>query len=334
MNTNSHRQTSEIASIRASKQPPFAADEKDVKRSWPAEAAAIGMLYASYGFELPYTLPSPFRLGYDVAACVGVQVSAEFDEFDHEWLELRVEAWRDRRVLELDVTPNSLRAISRGICPITDLPLTSGTGEETDMVYVRLCPEGDYSLANLGVLSAPAAVAKGDKSFADLQELADLPGVHEGLTQYQWRRLVAYVARVEHVRRGQDISVPQCARQAPGSSFSMLAFLQVAVIGVLGLPAEVLDRLHATLSPESAECLADIREFWSEQTAYGSDGYDTWLDESTLQLFGLFYEVLEVAERQRHELVWGSFKVSAGTGVQRAEELVLDSLLGRSMKTH
>src|SRR5438105_6303257 len=229
MNINAHDQTTDIASIQANKQPPIALATEEVKRSWTAEAAAIGLLYSSYGFELPHSLPSPFRLGYDAAACAGVKVSAEPDEFHHDWLELRVEAWRDRRVLELDVTPESLRSISRGICPITDLPLTHGTGEETDMVYVRLCPEGDYSLANLGVLSAAAAFAKGDKSFAELQEIADLSGEHEGLAQYHWRRLVAYVGSAEGARRGEDFLVPQCAWQAPGSSLSRLAFLQLAL---------------------------------------------------------------------------------------------------------
>jgi hypothetical protein len=299
MNSNSHHQTSEIASIRASKQPPFAPVAKAGKKSWSVEAALIGVLYHSYGFELPDYLPSPFHLGYDAAACAGVTVTGEPAEFHHQWLQLRVEAWHSSRVLEVDVTPDSLRAISLRICPITDFPLTYGTGGETDLVYVRLCPEGDYSLANLGVLSSAAALAMGDKSFVDLQELADLPGVHEGLTQDHWRRLVAYVASVEGVRRGEDIF--QSAWQSPRSRFSTLVFLRLLLIRTRGLPAELLDRLHAALGPVSAARLERLRACLSDQPAYGANVFDaSWPHDETVALLRLLYEGLEVAERQAY----------------------------------
>ncbi|MDR5806564.1 hypothetical protein [Caballeronia sp. LZ001] len=94
------------------------------------------------------------------------------DRFVSKWLQLRINAYKRRRILDAGVTPSYLRRIDVPFCPITLLPLTHGALCDTDWSVDRINNDGAYAPGNLMVMSVKANKAKGAMSYQAVAEVA------------------------------------------------------------------------------------------------------------------------------------------------------------------
>jgi len=113
------------------------------------------------------------------------------DRFVSKWLQLRLNAFRRRRILDREVTPAYLRRIDCTICPITLISMTHAALAESDWSVDRINNNGAYAPGNLMVMCVKANRAKGAKSFEEVIELASgrAEGAVLGLSKREWARL-------------------------------------------------------------------------------------------------------------------------------------------------
>jgi hypothetical protein len=113
------------------------------------------------------------------------------DRFVSKWLQLRINAFRRRRILSPDVTPDYLKRIDYPTCPVTLARLTHSTLTDSDWSIDRINNDGAYAAGNLMVVSTKVNRAKGAKSYEEVADLTAIPThvVADGLTARQWARL-------------------------------------------------------------------------------------------------------------------------------------------------
>jgi hypothetical protein len=113
------------------------------------------------------------------------------DRFVSKWLQLRINAFRRRRILSPEVTPDYIKRIDCPTCPVTLVHLTHSTLKGSDWSIDRINNDGAYAAGNLMVISTKVNRAKGAKRYEDVAHLAAMPahGVTDALTAQQWARL-------------------------------------------------------------------------------------------------------------------------------------------------
>jgi hypothetical protein len=162
------------------------------------------------------------------------------DRFVKKWLALRMSAWqRGRRVSE-EVTPDYLRSIEVGYCPITRQPLTHGTMSGTDASIDRINNALDYVRSNLVVMSARANQAKGSETAAAmLYALRELErhgpqARYRALNVEQWSRMATLTAFGESFADPNvALAWPLVAMPAPGMAVRDLGFAAKVTITIL-----------------------------------------------------------------------------------------------------
>ena len=130
------------------------------------------------------------REGFAEARLRRVSTSSP-DRFVRKWLQLRLSAQRRGRVITEDVTPELLRCIDVGTCPVTRCQLTHGELGGADWSVDRLNNDGAYAANNLAVMSTRANRVKGDRSFDAILALSQRSGPTDGLAPVEWSRLAA-----------------------------------------------------------------------------------------------------------------------------------------------
>ena len=147
----------------------------DARRSFDGPAPALQDGPDRTGFELGWDFArhglvppvahlaagNPLRQGWEAGrASVGPRTLRATPAV-RTWLQLRTQAWQQGRAFEgLEVTPHFLAQIDSGLCPVTRLPLTRDTGEDSDAVVERVYQEAGYAAGNLAMLSRRAQAAK------------------------------------------------------------------------------------------------------------------------------------------------------------------------------
>jgi hypothetical protein len=113
------------------------------------------------------------------------------DRFVSKWLQLRINAFRRRRKLSPEVTPDYIKRIDCTTCPVTLVRLTHSTLTDSDWSIDRINNDGAYAAGNLMVISTKVNRAKGAKRYEDVAHLASMPAhvVTDRLTPQQWARL-------------------------------------------------------------------------------------------------------------------------------------------------
>ena len=94
------------------------------------------------------------------------------DRFVSKWLQLRLNAFRRRQILDLEVTPPYLKRIDCATCPITLIAMTHGALSESDWSVDRINNDGAYAPGNLMVMCVKANRAKGARGYRDVIQLA------------------------------------------------------------------------------------------------------------------------------------------------------------------
>jgi hypothetical protein len=90
------------------------------------------------------------------------------DRFVRKWLQVRTNAWRRNRHVEVDFTVQLLRDIDRPTCPVSQVPFTYGTNTDSDWSVDRIDNDGGYTAGNIVLISARVNREKGTRSILEL----------------------------------------------------------------------------------------------------------------------------------------------------------------------
>jgi hypothetical protein len=117
-----------------------------------------------------------------------------------KWLQLRLNAFRRRRILDREVTPDYLKRIDCAMCPITLIALTHATLAESDWSVDRINNDGAYAPGNLMVMCLKANRAKGSKGLREVIELSsgNEQGTVLGLSKREWARLACVMVGAQN----------------------------------------------------------------------------------------------------------------------------------------
>jgi hypothetical protein len=130
------------------------------------------------------------------------------------WLALRLHAWQRGRAFELgQVTPNYLRQIDTAHCPVTRVPLSHGSGLDSDASVDRVRDDAAYAAGNLVLMSARANRAKGAFDWHDAlvlvqQAQASNSGSAHGLGAAEWTRLAVLMSFVTPLPHASAATLP------------------------------------------------------------------------------------------------------------------------------
>ncbi|MGP1715544.1 MAG: hypothetical protein ACTS9Y_00060 [Methylophilus sp.] len=161
----------------------------------PKNGFNVGWDWYAYRLKVPDNASgyAAFMEGYNAAKAARVS-PLDHDRFSRKIMLLRLNAWKRGRIFSDEVTTKFLKSIDSGKCPVTGVDLTHGTITENDWSVDRINNNGGYVPGNLVIMSTKANTCKGDKSFPEMWELGyggqGFSEVIEGLTVYEWRRMV------------------------------------------------------------------------------------------------------------------------------------------------
>ncbi|MDR5777342.1 MULTISPECIES: hypothetical protein [unclassified Caballeronia] len=124
----------------------FAGINAMVSASTPETAFDIGWDFARFGRAMDTAVRDPAVLQGFAAGREHFRVAQHRpDRFVSKWLQLRINAYKRRRILDAHVTPSYLKRIDSLVCPITLSPLTHGALCETDWSVDRINNNGAYA---------------------------------------------------------------------------------------------------------------------------------------------------------------------------------------------
>ena len=173
--------------------------------------------------------------------------SAYQDYFVRKCLGLRLNAIKRGMVVDPSVTPDHLRYITDGICPVTLEPLEFETRGQSKLnpSVDRLVNDVGYRAGNICVLSQRANRAKDKKSFEEVASIATQGEPAGGLEPVEWMRLCSlmYGAWDKAYQRGDPHLLPLAAIPGPGMFMSTSQVVQLMLTRLAQglLPA---DRAH------------------------------------------------------------------------------------------
>lgn len=175
----------------------------------------IGWDHGHHGLTPPaewLALGSPLRHGWEAARANFGSRTLLPTRPVRKWLQLRLNAWRRGRAFEgVQVTPNYLRQIDVGHCPITRQALTRGSGTPADASIDRVRNDAGYAAGNLAVMSAQANEAKGDLDFdAALAAMrrAESGAASGDLHASAWARIAVLCSFVTPLPHDEAASLP------------------------------------------------------------------------------------------------------------------------------
>ena len=152
----------------------------------------IGWDFAAYGLHFLDPVPKAMMDGYRAAKIQ--RVSRRPDRYINKWLYIRMGAFKRKRIVADHITPELIRVIDEGLCPITRQKFTYGTMAETDWSVDRVNNDGAYAIGNICVMSTKANLIKGTMSSQEITDLiltmmVDGLTEYKGLTLFEWKRL-------------------------------------------------------------------------------------------------------------------------------------------------
>ena len=129
----------------------------------------IGQDAGVYGIEFFEDWPIDLREGWAVSRKRHPQPKAS-DRFIKKWVQLRVGAYKRDKYFADDVTPNYLKMINLGFCPVILQDFTYSKNMNTDWSIDRVNNSRGYERRNLISLSTKANSAKSDLSYSEIGE--------------------------------------------------------------------------------------------------------------------------------------------------------------------
>ena len=95
------------------------------------------------------------------------------NRFIRKWIQLRAGAYRRGKYFSESVTPNYLKMINMGICPVTIREFTYASGTGDDWSVDRVDNDRGYERQNLVSMSTKANSAKSSLSYEEIADLVE-----------------------------------------------------------------------------------------------------------------------------------------------------------------
>lgn len=136
------------------------------------------------------------------------------DRFVSKWLQLRLNAFRRRRILDCEVTPAYLKRIDCAVCPITLTAMTHSALAESDWSVDRINNDGAYAPGNLMVMCVKANRAKGARGYHEVIQLVSKSGdgLLLGLSKREWARLACVMVGAANLTGPSPTLLPLLTR--------------------------------------------------------------------------------------------------------------------------
>lgn len=168
-------------------------------------AFELGWDCAIYGIDVT-DVPEQVIEGFRAAKAKGI-TTKKSDKYINKYLYIRLNAIRRNRIVADHVSPDMLRRLDGGRCPITRMKFTYGTGTETDWSVDRVNNKGAYAAMNICIMSVKANAAKGSMNSQQIYEIYERLNQNEdpdfdkveynGLNVYEWERLAWLTQRCD-----------------------------------------------------------------------------------------------------------------------------------------
>jgi len=207
------------------------------------------------------------------------------DRFVSKWLQLRLNAFRRRRILDQEVTPAYLKRIDCAMCPITLIAMTYAALAKSDWSIDRINNDGAYAPGNLMVMCVRANRAKGAKSFTEVVELASgrPDGAVLGLSKREWARLACVMAGAANMTGPRPLlplltRLPEDSRAPLFFVFQQMLLLSAPLARERNRVMKALCRLHP--SSERSAVLICAVERLAVNLRDAAYPYDALCDES------------------------------------------------------
>ena len=97
----------------------------------------------------------------------------KIEQVYQEWIQLRAGAYRRGKYFSESVTPNYLKMINMGICPVTIREFTYASGTGDDWSVDRVDNDRGYERQNLVSMSTKANSAKSSLSYEEIADLVE-----------------------------------------------------------------------------------------------------------------------------------------------------------------
>ena len=153
----------------------------------------IGWDAAMYGLHFFDDWPVELRIGWG-ASKKKYFSPKKSDKFIRKWIQLRVGAYKRGKFFSDAVTPNYLKMINMGICPVLIRLFTYGTGGDDDWSVDRVDNDRGYERQNLISMSTIANSAKSSLSYEQIGDLVKRNGHVAKLDQRETAMLWATIS--------------------------------------------------------------------------------------------------------------------------------------------
>jgi hypothetical protein len=186
------------------------------------------------------------------------------DRFVSKWLQLRVNAFKRRRILSADVDPAYLKRIDCETCPITLMTLTHSALCDSDWSVDRINNDGAYAPGNLVVMSVRANRAKGAKDHGDVVLLASQTAhgqteqaERKNLSKREWERLRCVMVGAADVSDAAPTLTPLLTRIPEDSRAPLYYVLQQMLLQAVTRASARNQLVKALnrLQPSNERCL-------------------------------------------------------------------------------
>jgi hypothetical protein len=204
------------------------------------ECEALGRSYAAARLRSDLKAPAGFKSAFE--AYRGPRKAVD-DYFERKWLSLRLSALKRGMVVDPTVTPDFLRRVVPGSCPVTLEPFEMEGKSTRNPSIDRLVNEVTYLAGNICALSLRANRAKGEKSFDEVAAIAQAGGHRDGLAPVEWMRLASlmYGAWAKAFKFDDPYLLPLAAIPGPGTFMSTSQVVQLLLTRHLGPGAQRLE---------------------------------------------------------------------------------------------
>lgn len=270
----------------------------------------LGWDFAAYaGLRLPDDAPEDMIQGFNIGVHRLAGRRKDHDIYIRKWLLLRTNALRRGREVSPEVTPEYLRMMNRGICPITLKPFTYGTGDESDWSIDRMNNDSAYAPGALAIMSVKANKAKGARCFDDIVAITQdgataQNGTFRGLTTKEWLRMAALSMRPCLIEERPELVVAQCTFVPNGLVTSMPQIVQhrmlldaIGVVPGLTQPFRKLGgekgmkRYRKLMEKLTKTAPRTQRARWPEVAPF-----DIWLNDQVFAMFNEWLDLVTAAE--------------------------------------
>ena len=228
------------------------------------------------------------KMGFNAAKQKRVS-KKKADKYKRKWLQISLSALSRDIPISDKLTPNYLRTIDTGVCPVTYNKLTYGTNELTDWSVDRVVNSIGYVPGNVIILSTKANLAKSNLNEAEIREIVESRQSRDGLSPEEWERmahlLIPFFTAVESDTMQTILAG---GRPVPGMPLGPAGALQ----SLLSMLAEERDgrKRFATIRSRHLKNRhrKDLTRIWRDLEKWaerGGDAYKFWAVASYRQRF-------------------------------------------------